>query len=130
VKMRDTPLWSWHVIAGLVILVLLGLHMGMMHINGILHLTVFNPEVDKAPIDWENVAHRGRQVSFVVIYVLLLAAGLFHGLYGLRNILFELNPKPGVKSTISIVLLLVGIVLMVFGTWAAFVARTTALAAT
>ncbi len=128
-KMRDTSLWSWHVIAGLVILVLLGLHMGMMHLNGILHLSVFNPEVDKAPIDWENVAHRGRQVTFVVFYGLLLAAGLFHGLYGLRNILFELNPAPGLKSAISIVLLLVGVVLMVFGTWAAFTARTIALGA-
>lgn len=125
--MRDTPLWTWHVVAGVVILVLLGLHMGMMHLNGILHLTGFNP-APGGPLDWANVVHRAKQVTFVVIYVLLLAAGLFHGLYGLRNILYELNPGRGLQRFIGAVLVVVGVVFFVFGTWAAIMARTTALA--
>lgn len=125
--MRDTPLWTWHVVAGVVILVLLGLHMGMMHLNGILHLTGFNPE-GESPLDWANVVHRAQQVTFVVIYVLLLGAGLFHGLYGLRNVLYELNPGPGWQRLIGTVLVIVGVVFFVFGTWAAIAARTTALA--
>ena len=32
---------------------------------------------------------------FMVSYIVLLGAALFHGLYGLRNILFELGPGAG-----------------------------------
>ena len=32
---------------------------------------------------------------FTVSYIVLLGAALFHGLYGLRNILFELGPGAG-----------------------------------
>ncbi len=32
---------------------------------------------------------------FTVSYMVLLGAALFHGLYGLRNILFELGPGAG-----------------------------------
>ena len=52
--------------------------------------------------------------------MVLLGAALFHGLYGLRNILFELNPVRWLKSAISTVLLVGGIGLFVLGTWAAF----------
>ncbi len=47
---------------------------------------------------------RGKAVFFPVTYVLLLGAALFHGLYGLRNILLELNPAPGLKKAIGAVL--------------------------
>jgi succinate dehydrogenase / fumarate reductase membrane anchor subunit len=125
--MRDTPLWTWHVIAGLIILVLLGLHMGIMHLNGVLHLATFNPNAE-APIDWANVVHRAKQAFFAWSYVILLGAALFHGLYGLRNIIFELNPSDGLRTFISGLLLLVGLGLFVFGTWASFAARTVAMA--
>ncbi len=34
--MRESTLWFWHIIAGAVILVLLGLHMAIMHLDDIL----------------------------------------------------------------------------------------------
>ena len=125
--MRDTPLWTWHVAAGLVILVLLGLHMGIMHLNAVLHLETFNP-AGEAPTAWANVAHRAKQVFFTWSYIVLLGAALFHGLYGLRNIIFELNPSQGLRKAVSGLLLLLGIGLFVFGTWATVVARTVAMA--
>jgi len=125
--MRDTPLWTWHVIAGLIILVLLGLHMGIMHLNGVLNLTTFNPNTGAA-IDWANVVHRAKQAFFTWSYVILLGAALFHGLYGLRNIIFELNPSAGLRTFISGLLVLVGLGLFVFGTWASFAARAAAMA--
>jgi succinate dehydrogenase hydrophobic anchor subunit len=114
--MRDQTLWTWHLIAGAVILVLLGMHMGIMHLNEV--VSWFN-KPDTRPIDWENVLARSKMIGFAVSYILLLAAALYHGLYGLRNILFELNPGTGVKKAISTVFVLGGLALFAFGTWAA-----------
>ncbi len=116
--MRDQKLWSWHVAAGIVILILLGLHMAIMHLDAILKLTPLNPAGGE-PIDWKNVVARGRMIFFPVTYVLLLGAALFHGLYGLRNILFELNPKAPLKGALSILLIAAGLGLFVLGTWSA-----------
>ena len=115
--MRDQKLWTWHLAAGVVILVFLGLHMAVMHLNAI--LGILNP-AGGSPVDWANVVARAKSAFFAVTYVVLLGAALFHGLYGLRNILFELGPARWLKTAISAVLLLGGIGLFVVGTWAAF----------
>ena len=117
--MRDQRLWTWHVLAGLVILVLLGLHMAVMHLDTVLGW--FNPDGMK-PIAWASVVERARMGFFTVSYVVLLGAALFHGLYGLRNILFELGPGRALKGLISVVLALGGAGLFVFGAWAAWTA--------
>jgi len=115
--MRDQRLWTWHVGAGLVILVFLGLHMAIMHVDAI--LGVFNRPGSEA-IDWANVVTRARSAFFMVTYVVLLGMALFHGLYGLRNILFELNPGDGLKKGLSVLLTVVGVGLFGLGTWAAW----------
>lgn len=115
--MRDQKLWTWHLAAGVVVLLLLGLHMGIMHLDAL--LGIFNPEGGH-PIDWGNVAARGQSLFFMVTYVLLLGAALFHGFYGLRNILFELNPALPLRKPLRWVLILVGFGLFVLGTWAAW----------
>jgi succinate dehydrogenase / fumarate reductase membrane anchor subunit len=114
--MRDQKLWTWHVLAGLVILVFAGLHMAIMHLDAI--LGIFSP-AGGHPIDWANVVARARTLFFTVTYVILLGAALFHGLYGLRNILLELNPGPSLRKVIGATLLLLGVGLFVYGTWAA-----------
>jgi succinate dehydrogenase / fumarate reductase membrane anchor subunit len=115
--MRDQRWWTWHVAAGLVVLVFLGLHMATMHVDTILGL--FNRPGTEA-IEWSNVADRARSAFYMVTYVVLLGAALFHGLYGLRNILFELNPGPALKRGLGILLVLVGLGLFGLGTWAAW----------
>jgi len=115
--MRDHKLWTWHVGAGIVILVLLGLHMAIMHLDDT--LGIFNPAGGHG-IDWKNVVARGQHAAFLVIYVLLLGTALYHGFYGLRNIVFELGIGPQLKRGVSWVLLLAGIGLFVLGTWAAW----------
>jgi succinate dehydrogenase / fumarate reductase membrane anchor subunit len=124
--MRDQKLWTWHVLAGLVIAVFLGLHMTVMHLEVI--VGVFNP-AGGHPIDWANVVARGKTLFFPISYVVLLGAALFHGLYGTRNILFELNPPAGLKRVIGALLLLIGVGLFVLGTWAAVASHTLARAA-
>ena len=121
--MRDQGLWTWHLVAGVVILLLLGLHMTIMHLDEIVR--VFSPSPGE-PIDWANVMARGKSVFFLMNYVLLLGAALFHGLYGLRNILFELNPASGLKKALNAVFLVGGLALFVFGSWAAWASFTVA----
>ena len=125
--MRDQSLWTWHVVAGLVILIFLGLHMAIMHLDAILGL--FNP-AGTHPVEWANVVARGKMVFFTVNYIVLLGAALFHGLYGLRNILFELGPGAGVKKALNLLLAVGGVALFVFGSWAAWTARAVAMAST
>ncbi len=119
--MRDQRLWTWHLIAGVIILVFLGLHMAVMHLNTL--LGPFNVAADKAPVDWDNVIARSREAFFAVSYIVLLGAALFHGLYGLRNILFELGPGPGLKKALTAILLLLGVGLFGYGAWAAWAVR-------
>ncbi|NHZ73221.1 MAG: hypothetical protein GWP16_01975 [Nitrospirae bacterium] len=121
--MRDQKLWTWHLAAGAIILILLGLHMTIMHLDAL--LGIFNP-AGGHPIDWANVVARGQSLAFTLTYILLLGAALFHGLYGLRNILFELDPAPPLKKALSWVLVLVGVGLFIFGTWAAWVGHQVA----
>lgn len=117
--MRDRTLWTWHIAAGLVILVLLGLHMVIMHLGTTLAaLGVSSGE----PLDWESVAARARSVFFTITYVLLLGAALYHGLYGLRNILLELNPGSRLRTAIDGGLTVLGVALFGFGTWVALAA--------
>jgi succinate dehydrogenase / fumarate reductase membrane anchor subunit len=121
--MRDQRLWTWHVLAGLVILVFLGLHMTVMHLDVL--IGIFNPD-DPHPIAWANVVARARMGFFTVSYIVLLGAALFHGLYGFRNILFELGIGRGLKAALNVVLVLGGVGLFVFGAWAAWAAGTLA----
>ena len=117
--MRDRTLWTWHIGAGVVILVLLGLHMAIMHLSSTLG---FFGAPGGEPVEWESVVTRAQSLFFTVTYVLLLGAALYHGFYGLRNILLELNPGATLRRTINAGLSLVGLALFVFGTWAALAA--------
>jgi len=117
--MRDQRLWTWHVLAGLVIFVLLGLHMSVMHLDALFGW--FSP-AGARPIAWNSVIERARLGFFTVSYVVLLGAALFHGLYGLRNILFELGPGAGAKKFLSLLLTAGGVALFVYGAWAAWAA--------
>lgn len=128
--MRDQTLWFWHVSAGVVILVLLALHMLTMHMDGILPIAALNPAEGHHPIDWENVVARGQSVATLVGYVLLLGAALFHGLYGFRNILFELIASTGTRRAVSWVLILVGVAMFVIGVFGAWGGYVQSLAAT
>ena len=123
--MRETKYWTWHMAAGVVILYLLGQHMLIMHVGGITHL--FSPHGGEA-ISQANSLFRDRQLMFTVSYILLLGVALYHGLYGLRTILFELTLKPAVEKALSVVLLVVGLGLMGLGTWAAITVHAIAVA--
>ncbi len=118
--MKETKYWTWHIITAGIILVLLGLHMFIQHLDLIVGFA--NPEGGRA-IAWENVLARSQTTAFVVIYIVLLGAALYHGLYGLRTILFELNLKKGLQKGINWFFWIGGVGLFLFGSWAAIAAK-------
>lgn len=125
--MRETKLWTWHIITGMVVLVFLGLHMIIMHLGNLFHL--LSPDQTEAAIRWVNVVARAKMIFFMVTYIILLGAALYHGFYGLQTILFELNPRKGIKTFISTILILLGLALFVIGTYAAIAAKNIAMGA-
>jgi succinate dehydrogenase/fumarate reductase cytochrome b subunit len=118
--MRETKYWTWHMTAGVVILVFLGLHMLIMHVGGITHLYAPNGGAATAK---PNSLSRDAMPFFTVTYIILLGAGLYHGLYGFRTILFELTLKPAAEKAVTAVLLVVGLGLFALGTWGAIAAH-------
>jgi succinate dehydrogenase / fumarate reductase membrane anchor subunit len=113
--MRDRTLWTWHISAGVVILVFLSLHMTIMHLNGT--FPTFNNPFGGEAESWQNVAARAKSLFFTVTYVIMLGAALYHGLFGLRNILLELNPGAGLRRSINVALSVLGLALFAFGAW-------------
>jgi len=118
--MKETKFWTWHVLTGGVILILLGLHMAIMHMDLILGL--FNPAGGRA-IEWANVFARSKQAFFIAVYIVLLGTALYHGLYGLRTILFELNLKRGMQTFVNVIFWIGGIGLFITGTYAAIAVK-------
>ncbi len=114
--MRESKLWFWHIFTAVIILILLGLHMGIMHMSEILS-TIGIGSGD--PIESSKVFDRSQLLSFMIIYILLLGAGLFHGLYGLRSILFELSLSRTLEKTIGGLCAVAGVVLFIYGSYAA-----------
>jgi succinate dehydrogenase hydrophobic anchor subunit len=116
--MRESKLWSWHILTAVIILVLLGIHMGIMHLGAILSAVGIG---SSNPTSSAEVFHRSRQVFYMVTYILLLAAALFHGLYGLRSMLFELSLSKAVQKAIGGLCAVVGVALFIYGSYAAIV---------
>lgn len=101
--MRESTLWLMHLAAGAVMLVVLGIHFGVMHLGS---LFGYAPgEV----LTFTSVDARSGQMFYVVVYMLLLIAALYHGLYGLRSIVFEMSViGPGLRKAINLLLILAG----------------------
>jgi succinate dehydrogenase / fumarate reductase membrane anchor subunit len=125
--MQETPYWTWHMAAGVLIFILLGLHMTTMHLGGLTGLFVAHPAEES--ISPANSQARDASMIFTVAYVALLGVALYHGLYGLRTMLFELTLMPGLEKAVTAVLLILGLGLFGFGTWAAIAAHNAALLA-
>ena len=117
--MKESSKWTLHIAAGVVILVLLGLHMLIMHMQTLLVWLGLGTE---SVLSFEAVAQRGKQVFFMVTYIVLLGAALYHGLYGLRNILLELVPGRGAQKGFGVLLTLVGLGFFALGTYVAVAA--------
>jgi succinate dehydrogenase hydrophobic anchor subunit len=114
--MRESKLWFWHILSAVIILVLLGVHMGTMHLAALLKFVgIGSGEAVKSA----EVFHRSQQVIYMITYIILLGTGLFHGLYGLRSILFELSLSKTLEKTIGSICAVAGIGLFIYGSYVA-----------
>ncbi len=105
--MKESKLWSLHLVCGAMIFFLIAIHFGVMHLDELLGFS----EVLK----YENVVVRGREAFYLVVYSLLLGASLYHGLYGFRNILCELGFGKTTEKVISLLILVVGVLTFIYG---------------
>ncbi len=121
--MRESRFWGLHMLSAVVILVFLGLHMVLMHLDGTLAL--LDPALGQ-PLAWERVLARARSNFFTVTYVMLLAAALFHGLYGLRTMIYELTENATTRKAVSAILMTGGFALFILGAYAVIVMHRTA----
>ena len=114
--MRESKLWFWHIITAVIILILLGLHMGIMHLGALLSAVGIGWG---DPVRSAAVFHRSRQLIYMVTYILLLGTALFHGLYGLRSMLFELSLSKAMERAIGSVCSITGVILFIYGSYVA-----------
>lgn len=110
--MRETRLWSLHLLVIPIIFVLLGLHFALMHYAPIF----YGVSLEEAR-SFDAMIERGRSVAQLVLYILLLAAGLYHGLYGLRGIIRELPLTPALAKIVDVGILLFGLFIFALGTY-------------
>lgn len=116
--MRETRLWTLHLLAIPFILVLLSIHFALMHYAPIF----YGMSVEQAR-SFEVMVERGRSLAQFVVYILLLAAGLYHGFYGLRGILRELPLTPVLAKVVDVSILIIGLLVFALGvyvTWWTF----------
>ena len=114
--MRESKLWSWHILTAVIILVLLGLHMGIMHLGAIGHALGIG---SGDPTHSDEVFRRSQQLFFMITYILLLGAALFHGLYGLRSMFFELSLSKTAEKLIGGLCAVAGFALFIYGSYVA-----------
>ena len=110
--MRETRLWSLHILVIPIIAVLLGMHFALMHYAPVF----YGMSVDKAR-EYGTMLARGKSVAQFVVYILLLIAGLYHGLYGLRGLLRELPLTPTLIKVVDVGIVLFGLFIFALGTY-------------
>jgi succinate dehydrogenase cytochrome b556 subunit len=109
VALHKGGMWAWlfQRITAVLLIVCLAIHLILTHILNI------------GELNYDNVANRLAHASVTVVDILLLAAGLYHALNGLRMVLMDYwftSRKRAV--TLNIVLWVVGLAFMAYGTWA------------
>lgn len=67
--------------------------------------------------NFETMIERGKSVAQLVLYILLLAAALYHGLYGLRGIIRELPMSPAIGKIVDMSVIGLGLFIFAFGTY-------------
>ncbi len=112
--MKNTYLWLAQLVTGILIAVTLGIHMVWMHLDTILSALGIDAT---EPTSWASMIQRSRDIGWVVLYIFLLAFGLYHALYGLRNIIFESIQSRRIRLVVTWSILAFGILAFAWGTY-------------
>lgn len=106
-----TGLWPWFIqrITGALLVVFILAHFWVTHFA-----------VPGEEITFIGVSGRLQTFFFMVLDSALLATAIYHGLNGVRNVIFDFNPGPAAKVVISWAIFVVGLVTFVYGVNALF----------
>lgn len=101
--------WAWILqrFTAILLVVFLGAHLFVLH---------YVPE--NLNINAAGVMLRFKSVLYLIVDSGLLATGLYHGLNGLRNVIFDFVTSPGTRTLINWVLLVVGVAFTAYGAYA------------
>jgi len=105
--------WIWQRLTALALVILLGVHFWLLHYADPSRGLVF-----------AGVQVRLKGLPWILVDLALLAAALFHGLNGVRNVILDYHTAPGLQRTLTVVMWAFGVLIFVLGarTLAAFVA--------
>ena len=112
--MLRTRLHLMFLLSAVLIAVLLGIHMVVLHLEGIVSL-FGGSEV--RPTDWEPMMGRSVQPLWAALFIALLAFSLYHALYGLRGIILEVTTSAKTVRFINWLFIIVGVVAFVWGSY-------------
>lgn len=100
--------WAWLAqrITAVALVVILGIHLWVTHFADIGNKIVFG-----------GVAMRLQTALFMIVDFSLLAFALYHGLNGLRNVIFDYGIGRKAEAAVTWVLVLVGAVAFVYGSF-------------
>jgi succinate dehydrogenase hydrophobic anchor subunit len=99
-------LWLLKIIAGLFVIILLGIHFVINHAVAPGGLLTYQDVINYYHVPIVPV------MEFVFLLVVIT-----HALLGLRSIILDLNPIPKIRRILDGVLLVLGTVGLVYGTW-------------
>lgn len=111
-QMPETRWWLLSMAAAALLIVLLALHFAVMHYS-----PVFVGQSIEQARSLEMLLARGRDTVQMIVYILFLAAALYHGLYGLRGIVLELPWARVWGRAIQWMILLVGVGFFIYGAY-------------
>ena len=116
--MRESTLWFLHIVTALVLMIAIPIH---LHNFSTLLGPVGAPGYELA-LSWEFIRSRAKDIFYTVTYTALLGAATYHGMYGVRSIIYELTLTKTYERLVSIICLIAGAVLFVYGAYVAVAA--------
>lgn len=112
--MGRTYLWFAQIVTGAILVIFLGIHMVMMHLDDILGF--FGTDIGE-PASWTSIMERADQGLWLGFYIAFLALVLYHGLNGLHGVIFELSLSPRGEQITTRVIVALGIIAFGLGTY-------------
>ena len=99
-------LWLVKIIAGLLVIVVLGIHLVINH-----------AVAPGGLLTYQDVINYYKVPIVPIMEFIFLVVVITHALLGLRSIMLDLNPTPKLRKIMDGVLTLIGATGMIYGTW-------------
>ncbi len=106
---KPQGVWAWILqrMTAVLLFVLLGTHLAVLH---------YVPE--NMDFNFLGVAARLKSTLYMLVDSGLLITGVYHGLNGVRNVVFDFVISESTRRTITTLLLIVGVAFALWGSYA------------